>query len=195
MFCTDDGQLAERIRRLKFHGLGVDAFDRETQGRAPQAEVIEPGFKYNLPDMNAVLAVTQIKRLDEFIEKRRLLAERYLDLFAAVDEISPLSRPEFEHRHAWHLFIVRLDIDRCAFTRDEFMAALKQQGIGSGLHFRAAHLQKYFRENLEPGPDPLTNTEWNSARILSLPLFPGMHLNDVDRVVKTVKSLLSGGQS
>jgi len=194
MFCTDDALLAERIRRLKFHGLGVDAFDRETLGRAPQAEVIEPGFKYNLPDMNAVLGVVQIKRLSEFIRKRRLLAERYIELFAEVDEISPLSIPQYEHRHAWHLFIVRLDIERCGFTRDEFMAQLKENGIGSGLHFRAVHLQKYYRDNLVTSPGSLSNTEWNSDRILSLPLFPDMHLEDVDRVVATIKSILCSGR-
>jgi UDP-4-amino-4-deoxy-L-arabinose-oxoglutarate aminotransferase len=192
MFCTDDALLAERIRRLKFHGLGVDAFDRETHGRAPQAEVIEPGFKYNLPDMNAVLGCVQIKRLDEFIQKRSLLANQYLDLFSEIEEISPLSVPEYQHRHAWHLFIVRLDIERCGMSRDEFMGALKAKAIGSGLHFRAAHLQKYFRENLDAGRDPLTNTEWNSDRILSLPLFPDMTLQDVERVVTTIKSILSG---
>lgn len=195
MFCTDDAMLAERIRRLKFHGLGVDAFDRETHGRAPQAEVIEPGFKYNLPDMNAVLGCVQIKRLDEFIQKRRLLAERYLHLLSGVEEILPLSQPEYQHRHAWHLFIVRLDTERCGMSRDEFMGALKENAIGSGLHFRAAHMQKYFRENLEAGPDPLTNTEWNSDRILSLPLFPDMNPEDVERVVKTIKSILSGKKS
>jgi len=195
MFCTDDAPLAERIRRLKFHGLGVDAFDRETHGRAPQAEVIEPGFKYNLPDMNAVLGIVQIERLGEFIRKRTLLAEKYLELLSGVDEISPLAQPDFENRHAWHLFIVRLDIEACGITREAFMARLKEMGIGSGLHFRAAHLQKYFRENLEPGPDPLTNTEWNSERILSLPLFPDMQLVDVDRVVAAIKSILAGSKS
>jgi len=75
------------------------------------------------------------------------------------------------------------------------MARLKEMGIGSGLHFRAAHLQKYFRENLEPGPDPLTNTEWNSERILSLPLFPDMQPDDVDRVVAAIKSILAGRKS
>ena len=195
MFCTDDAPLAERIRRLKFHGLGVDAFDRETHGRAPQAEVIEPGFKYNLPDMNAVLGIVQIERLGEFIRKRTLLAEKYLELLSGVDEISPLAQPDFENRHAWHLFIVRLDIEASGITREAFMARLKEMGIGSGLHFRAAHLQKYFRENLEPGPDPLTNTEWNSERILSLPLFPDMQPDDVDRVVAAIKSILAGRKS
>jgi UDP-4-amino-4-deoxy-L-arabinose-oxoglutarate aminotransferase len=195
MFCTDDAPLAERIRRLKFHGLGVDAFDRETHGRAPQAEVIEPGFKYNLPDMNAALGIVQIERLGEFIRKRTLLAEKYLELLSGVDEISPLAQPDFENRHAWHLFIVRLDIEASGITREAFMARLKEMGIGSGLHFRAAHLQKYFRENLEPGPDPLTNTEWNSERILSLPLFPDMQPDDVDRVVAAIKSILAGRKS
>lgn len=194
MFCTDDTDLAARIRRLKFHGLEVDAFSRETQGRSPQAEVVEPGFKYNLPDMNAVMGLAQMKRLDEIISKRRLLAEYYLELLAEIEEITALSQPEFEHQHAWHLFIVRLDIDRSGYNRDEFMLALKEQGIGSGIHFRAVHLQKFYRENAVVRNTTLPNTEWNSERILSLPLFPDMKMEDVDRVVTSIKSILSGNK-
>ncbi len=194
MFCTDDASLAEHIRRLKFHGLAVDAFARESQGRSPQAEVIEPGFKYNLPDMNAALGVEQMKRLQEFNQKRQLLAHRYHQLLTDVDEISPLSTPGYDHQHAWHLFIVRLDIEKSGFTRDQFMEALKQQGIGSGLHFRAVHLQKYYRENPPPGLSSLPNTEWNSDRILSLPLFPDMQIQDVERVVNSIKIILSGNK-
>ncbi len=192
MFCTDNDALAERIRRLKFHGLGVDAFARETQGRAPQAEVIEPGFKYNLPDMNAALGVVQMNRLAEFNQKRQLLAKKYLELFLEIDEISPLSIPQFEHKHAWHLFIVRLDVEASGLSREAFMTALKERGIGSGLHFHAAHLQKYYRENPLARMSELPETEWNSGRILSLPLFPDMKIEDVYRVVDTIKSILSG---
>ena len=191
LLCTDDAALAERIRRLRFHGLGVDAFDRQTLGRSPQAEVLEPGYKYNLPDMNAVLGLEQLKRLSEMNARRALLAKRYLQLLATVDEISPLGLPDYEMLHSWHLFIVRLDTERTGITRDEFMAKLKDEGVGTGLHFRAVHEQKYYRE-LDPAiPGTLPNTEWNSRRICSLPLFPDMKLTDVDRVVAAIKRVLT----
>ena len=191
MFCSDDMELAERIRRLKFHGLGVDAYDRAMQGRSPQAEVLEPGFKYNLTDMAAALGLGQLERLDAFIEKRALLAGRYLDLLAGVDEIRPLALPSYQLRHAWHLFVVRLDTRRAGMDRQTFMAELKQRNIGTGIHFKAVHLQRYYRETSPLTPGALPNTEWNSDRICSLPLFPDMRLEDVDEVVAAIKAVLA----
>ncbi len=191
MFCSDDPQLVEHIRRLKFHGLGVDAFDRTMQGRAPQAEVLEPGFKYNLTDMAAVLGLGQLERLEEFIEKRSQLAGRYLEELAGVDEIQPLALPSYPMRHAWHLFIVRLDIERARLSRDGFMAELKKRNIGTGLHFKAVHSQKYYRQALRLPAGSLPATEWNSERICSLPLFPGMTVEDVDEVVAAIKEVLA----
>ena len=190
MFCTDDKQMAERINRLKFHGLGMDAYDRKTQGRSPQAEVLEPGYKYNMTDIAAVLGLRQLSRVKRFNRKRGQLAARYWEWLAEIDEILPLSIPEHTTQHAWHLFIVRLDTDRTGMSRDEFMAALKTRNIGTGLHFRAVHLQKYYRENMEIKPGVLPNTEWNSDRICSLPLFPDMTFEDVDSVVEAIKDVL-----
>ncbi len=190
MFCADDPELLDHIRRLKFHGLGVDAFDRRTQGRSPQAEVIEPGYKYNLTDIAAVLGRRQLVRLDEFNRQRAAMAQRYRECLAEVPEILPLSEPDYPMRHAWHLFIIRLDTDRTRLTRDEFMEELKRRNIGTGLHFRAAHLQKYYRENMGYRRGMLPQTEWNSDRICSLPLFPGMRPEDVEDVVATIKEVL-----
>lgn len=189
MFCTDDPVMADHIRRLKFHGLGVDAFDRQTQGRAPQAEVQEPGFKYNLPDMNAVLGIGQLARLQQMNQRRSELAQLYLTALADIDELQPLTTPAWTTRHAWHLFIVRVDIDKTGISRDQFMAALKEKGIGSGLHFKAAHTQKYYRENVTHAYS-LPETEWNSERICSLPLFPDMRDEDVARVITAIKAIL-----
>ena len=190
MFCSDDTGLIDRIRRLKFHGLGVDAYDRNTQGRSPQAEVLEPGFKYNLTDMAAVLGLSQLDRLDEFIEKRDLLARHYLELLSDIEEIRPLSLPSWSMRHAWHLFIVRLDIERAGMDRDTFMSKLKEKNIGTGLHFKAVHMQKYYRETMKLPVGTLPATEWNSDRICSLPLFPDMTIEDVHDVVNTIKEVL-----
>lgn len=191
MVCSDNAELVERVRRLKFHGLGVDAFDRQVQGRSPQAEVLEPGYKYNLTDIAAILGLGQLARLEEFIAQRTALAARYHELLAGVDEILPLGQPAYDFRHAWHLFIVRVDSERAGLTRDEFMAALKEYNIGTGLHFRAVHGQKYYTERMAMQPGALPNTEWNSDRICSLPLFPAMTPDDVAGVVEAIKDILA----
>ncbi|MDR0826866.1 MAG: UDP-4-amino-4-deoxy-L-arabinose aminotransferase [Desulfovibrio sp.] len=187
LLATDDAALAERARRLKFHGLGQDAFDREMQGRKAQAEVLEPGYKYNLSDLHAALAVTQLTRLTQMNEKRKTLALRYR---AALDgsPYLPLGLPSYPHEHAWHLFMIRVDEERCGFDRDEFMIKLKERGIGTGLHFRAAHTQKYYRERWPHLSLP--NSEWNSERLCTLPLFPDMEDSDVDRVLEVLFSIL-----
>lgn len=194
MFCSDDEELLDRIRRLKFHGLGVDAYDRRTQGRSPQAEVIEPGYKYNMTDLSAALGLSQLARVDAFNARRTELASAYRERLAEVEEIVPLRDPPYPMTHAWHLFIVRVNTGKSGPTRDEFMKQLKQKNIGTGLHFRAVHLQKYYREAMGMRPGMLPNTEWNSDRICSLPLFPDMTLDDVDDVVAAVKDVLSQGR-
>jgi len=191
MVVSDDPELLDRVRRLKFHGLGVDAYDRKQGGRSRQAEVVEPGYKYNLTDIAAVLGIGQLKRLESFIHKRTLLADRYLRKLRDIDEIIPLSFPEIPHRHSWHLFAVRLDVDKTRLSRNDFMVALQEEKIGTGLHFRAVHQQKFYRERHILAPSQLANTEWNSERILSLPLFPGMTETDVDEVVLAIKKVLS----
>lgn len=190
MVCSDNTVLLDAVRCLKFHGLGVDAFDRTMQGRSPQAEVVEPGFKYNLTDMAAVLGRRQLARLDEFNARRSALAARYRELLDGIEEVLPLKVPPYPHRHAWHLFIVRLDAPRATLARDRFMEALKARNIGTGLHFRAVHLQKYYREKLGFKPGMLPDTEWNSDRLCSLPLFPDMREEDVNDVVAEIKNVL-----
>lgn len=187
LVATDDDELAQRVRTLKFHGLGVDAFDRQMQGRKPQAEVVEPGFKYNLSDIHAAIAVVQLSRVEELNQRRAELTAHYRKLL----EKSPLQMlkvPEYEHLHANHLFMVRVDKDICGIDRDTFMEKLKAHDIGTGLHFRAAHTQKYYREKYPKLTLP--ESTWNSATLCSLPLFPDMTNADVERVVNAVEAVL-----
>jgi UDP-4-amino-4-deoxy-L-arabinose-oxoglutarate aminotransferase len=190
MFCSNDRELLDRIRRLKFHGLGVDAYDRQTQGRNPQAQVLEPGYKYNLTDISAVLGLKQLARVDEFNRKRDQLAMLYRSRLADLDEIIPLSDPPYPFKHSWHLFIVRLDTDKAGMSRDYFMSELKKRNIGTGLHFRAVHTHKYYTQSMGYQKGMLPNTEWNSDRILSLPLFPDMTEDDLGDVVEAIKDVL-----
>jgi UDP-4-amino-4-deoxy-L-arabinose-oxoglutarate aminotransferase len=187
MFVSDDEALASRVRMLKFHGLGVDAYDRLTHGRKPQAQVIEPGFKYNLADINAAIALVQLERLDEINAKRTQLAQAYLQRLEGLP-VQPLSIPAHSQKHAWHLFILRIDAERCGLDREAFMKALQEQNVGTGIHFIATHLHTYYRQrypNLY-----LPNTEWNSARLCSIPLFPDMTLDDVERVVGAIENCM-----
>jgi len=186
LIVTDDEQLANRMRSLKFHGLGVDAFDRQTHGRAPQAEVISPGYKYNLPDINAAIALVQLKKLEQHNARRAEIAERYRTELENTPFL-PLSQPPWAHKHAWHLFILRVDEASCGISRNDLMEALKAKGIGTGLHFRAAHTQKYYRERYPALVLP--NTEWNSDRICSIPLFPTMTDDDVTRVIAALREV------
>lgn len=186
LIVTDDEQLANRMRSLKFHGLGVDAFDRKTHGRAPQAEVISPGYKYNLADINAAIALVQLKKLEQHNARRKEIAERYLTELENTPFL-PLTQPAWAHKHAWHLFILRVDEASCGISRNDLMEALKAKGIGTGLHFRAAHTQKYYRERYPALVLP--NTEWNSDRICSIPLFPTMTDDDVTRVIAALREV------
>ncbi|MBU5402621.1 UDP-4-amino-4-deoxy-L-arabinose aminotransferase [Proteus mirabilis] len=185
---TDDDELANRVRCLKFHGLGVDAFDRQIQGRKPQAEVVEPGYKYNLSDIHAAIAVVQLSRLEEMNAKRAELVALYREKLQD-SPLEMLSVPEYPHLHANHLFMVRVDKNVCGIDRDTFMEKLKQKEIGTGLHFRAAHTQKYYRERYPSLSLP--QSEWNSATLCSLPLFPDMSNKDVIRVVDAINEILS----
>ncbi|OCA53463.1 UDP-4-amino-4-deoxy-L-arabinose aminotransferase [Photorhabdus namnaonensis] len=188
LIATDNNELIERIRCLKFHGLGIDAFDRQIQGRRPQAEVVEPGYKYNLSDIHAAIAVVQLSKLESMNIRRRQIVARY----SAALKDSPLqmlSVPDYEHIHAHHLFMVRVDKDVCGIDRDTLMERLKEKNIGTGLHFRAAHTQKYYRDRYPQLSLP--ESEWNSATLCSLPFFPDMRDDDVDYVIDVLQEIIS----
>ncbi|MDA3797493.1 MAG: aminotransferase class I/II-fold pyridoxal phosphate-dependent enzyme [Kiritimatiellae bacterium] len=187
---TDDDELATQLKQLKFHGLGVDAFDRETQGRAPQAEVLTPGYKYNMTDVSAVIGIHQLAKLDKFNSKRRNLSKHYNKLLKDIPGIIPLEHPKYDHKHATHLYIVRVDDNITGVERNTFMEELKKVGVGTGLHFKAVHLHKYYRENSTTQRGDLPKTEWNSDRICSLPLFPDMTLDDIDYIVDKIRQII-----
>ena len=188
LITTDNDELAQRIRCLKFHGLGVDAFDRQMQGRKPQAEVVEPGFKYNLSDIHAAIAVVQLSRMDELNARRAHLAQLYREALEGLP-VKLLSVPDYPHLHANHLLMIRVDKAVCGIDRDTFMEQLKAVNIGTGLHFRAAHTQKYYRERYPSLSLP--NSEWNTATLCPLPFFPDMKDSDVTRVTDAIRAILA----
>lgn len=151
--------------------------------------MITPGYKYNLSDIHAAIALVQFGKLAHVNQRRKEIAQRYLSALADTP-LLPLRQPEWPHHCAWHLFILRVDAERCGISRDALMAALQAQGIGSGLHLRAVHTQKYYRERF-PALE-LPNMEWNSERLLSIPLFPDMTHDDTSRVIDALRKLACG---
>jgi dTDP-4-amino-4,6-dideoxygalactose transaminase len=189
LITTDDEELANKLRLYRFHGMSKDAWKRYDRTGSPHYDIVLPGFKYNFMDIQAALGIHQLAKLEGFIERRTQLAEKYDKAFAEIPGITPLKCAEYPMRHAWHLYVVRIDKEKLGADRDEFMTLLKEHNIGSGLHFEALHLHPYYKNKYPEWQGKLPNTEWNSARIVSLPLFPLMTDGDADDVIAACRAI------
>ena len=182
---TDDAALAEKVASLRNHGLDSNAWNRYAKEGQPFYTVTEPGFKYPFTDLQASLGLGQLRRLREFNEKRTRLAALYGKLFARLPEVeTPTVRPEVESN--WHLYVVRLR--EAGISRDAFIAALRERGIGTAVHYLPVHYHPYYRERFGFGKGDYPVTEREFERLVSLPLFPLMSEADVERVVGAVEA-------
>ncbi len=191
IFATNDNQLAEKVRLLKFHGLSKEAWKRYQKESVSQYDVMIPGYKYNMMDIQAALGIQQLAKLDTFIRQRTQLAAWYDELLAEVTEIERPARPVYDHLHTWHLYIIKLRLERLKIDRDTFMQELKKRNIGTGLHFKAIHLHDYYQKTLGYPRGSLPVTEKASESIVSLPLFPLMTQDDIRDVVLAIKDIIS----
>jgi dTDP-4-amino-4,6-dideoxygalactose transaminase len=191
MVCTGDEALAEKISLLKFHGMSREAWRRYEAKGTPAYDILLPGFKYNMMDLQAALGLHQLAKIDRFNERRAELAAFYTEALADLSEVQTPGRVSYEHRHAWHLYTPLIRIEALTIDRDRFMEEMKKENIGTGLHFRAVHQHSYYRETLHLETGALPNAEYVSDRILSLPLFPKMTLDDARDVVEAVKAVVA----
>jgi UDP-4-amino-4-deoxy-L-arabinose-oxoglutarate aminotransferase len=141
-------------------------------------------------DLQAAIGVEQMKKLERFNGVRTEMAARYHEAFASVPEVKAPAVPPYDHVHAWHLYIIQVDIDALTIDRDAFMAEMGKRGIGVGLHFTPAHLHRFYREKYGIQPGSLPVTEAAGERIVSLPLYPLLTRAEQDRVVAAVKSVV-----
>lgn len=179
---TDDADLAGRARLFRNHGITSDHRERERQGSWAY-EMVELGYNYRLTDVQCALAESQLTRLGEWVSRRRALAARYDAAFSDVPAIRPLAvRPGVTH--AYHLYVVRLDLDRLRADRGQVFAALRAEGIGVNVHYLPVYLHPFYRERfgLAPGLCPVAEAAY--AELLTLPLFPDMSDRDADDVVQ-----------
>ena len=186
---TRDDELAKKVALLRFHGMDREAWNRFGKSGSQHYEIITPGLKYNMMDIQAALGLHQLPALDGFIKRRTELALRYQKLLAGWPQWTRPGTPVFAHRHAWHLYAPLINPAAAGTDRDGFMQGMKERNIGTGLHYRAAHLYPYYRDRYGFKPGDFPNAESISDRIVSLPLFPGMRDTDQDRAIAAMADL------
>ena len=191
MFVTDDQALADRARLMSLHGISKNAWNRYAAAGSWFYEIEEAGYKYNMTDIAAALGLVQLDRAEELLTARRALAGRYREGFAAstARDLVDLPVDAQDGSHAWHLFVVRLDLDRLAIDRGQVIERLKELGIGTSVHFIPLHLHPYYvRRGFAAADFPVATREFD--RVISLPIWPGMSDEDVDRVVSGLEGVL-----
>ena len=185
---TESAPIAERVERLALHGLSAGAWQRFSDRGFRHYEAVEPGFKYNMTDVQAALGLTQLPQLDGWIERRRELWDRYDELLDGLPLETP-PPPAPHTRHARHLYQVRLSRG-APLCRDELLHALHEQNIGTGVHYRAIHLHPYYRDRYGLAPSDFPVATRISERTLSLPLGPSVSEADQRDVVDALRRLL-----
>jgi dTDP-4-amino-4,6-dideoxygalactose transaminase len=191
MLVTRNAELAARAKVMRLHGINRDAFDRFT-AKVPSwyYEIVAPGFKYNLTDIAAALGLHQLGRAKAFQQKRTELAEHYAQALADLPLVLP-PQPAAGDTHSWHLYVVRLS-DDARISRDAFIEALFAEGIGCSVHYIPLHLHPYWRDRyaLQAGDFPHSQRAYE--RMLSLPLYTRMSVDDVQRVAAAARRALRG---
>ena len=188
MAVTGNAELAQRMRLMSLHGLSQDAWERYSGGTSWDYRIIAPGYKYNLTDIAAAIGIHQLSRAEEMRREREGIARLYLEAFGDVSEIE--LPPEHLNRiHAWHLFPIRLRLDRLSISRNQFIEKLKAAGVGCSVHWRPLHLHPYYQETFDWKAEefPVATALW--PRLISLPIFPNMLQGESEYVVDTVKAI------
>ena len=189
MLTTDDDELAEKVRILSNHGIDKDAWKRYGEEGYHHWEAIYPGYKYNMPDIAAAMGIHQLHKAEYWWTLRKRYTEMYDEGFRDIPKVRPLARRKYV-RHGYHLYIIVLDTNNLTTDRDGVMNAIQAEGVGVGVHFRALHLQPWYRKKYEYKRGDFPNAEYASDRIISLPLCPSMSEEDVEDVIEVVRRVI-----
>jgi perosamine synthetase len=187
MAVTDDENLADRMRRMSLHGLSRDAWNRYSGGASWDYRIIAPGYKYNLTDIASAIGIHQLERAEAMRQEREMLAYRFSEAFSDLEQLDVPPDPS-DRVHSWHLYPIRLRLERLSVDRNEFIELLRAAGIGYSVHWRPLHLHPYYESfGWRPDDLPVASAVWK--RLISLPLFPGMAEEEQDSVIATVRAL------
>ena len=189
MATTENPEWAERMRIMGLHGISKDAWKRYTAEGSWYYEILSPGYKYNLTDLAAAIGIQQLKKCDQFWQARQRIAAQYAEGFQDVPEITTPALAR-DGQHAWHLYILQLNLERLRISRNEFVELLKQYQIGTSVHFIPLHLHPYYRETFGYRPQDLPQASAAFERIISLPLYPKMTEAQVLQVISAVREIV-----
>ena len=189
MITTDRDDWADRCRVMALHGISKDAWKRYTAEGSWYYEVVAPGYKYNLGDLASALGIVQLGRAEEMAARRGEIAQRFNEAFEGEAALQvPTDLPD--RRHAWHLYMLRLNLDELSIDRAQFVEELKARNIGTSVHFIPLHLHPYYRETYgyEPEAFPVAYQEY--LREVSLPIYSKMDDGDVQDVIDAVQGVV-----
>ncbi len=187
MLVTDSDEIARRVSLMRLHGIDREVWNRYVSRDAEwRYEIVEAGYKYNLTDIAAAIGRAQLAKAADFLERRRSIAARYLAAFADADY---LRLPAASDDHAWHLFTLRIVEDRLTIDRDEMVRSLMDHGIGVSVHFIPLHIMPYYRNAYGFKPEDFPNALQAYRTIFSLPIYPSLTDEQVERVVAGVRSV------
>ncbi len=188
MVTTDSDYFADTVRTSSLHGISKDAWKRYTPGGSWYYEILRPGYKYNMPDMAAAMGLVQLRRCEALHQIRARYAAIYNEQFADVEEIErPVALNGIQH--AWHLYVIRLRLERLRIDRDQFIQHLTERNIGTSVHFIPLHLHPYYRVTYDYTPEDFPVAHASYRRMMSLPLYSRMTESEVMKVAETVKSI------
>ncbi|MDH5202865.1 MAG: DegT/DnrJ/EryC1/StrS family aminotransferase [Nitrospirota bacterium] len=202
MITTENGTWAERMQIMSLHGISKDAWKRYTSAGNWYYEIIAPGYKYNLTDIAAALGIAQLKKADKLWQRRTEIAMMYNKAFKDLPEIetpnSLLYSPYTLHlthdsqtRHSWHLYVIKLNCEYLSIDREQFIEELRARGIGTSVHFIPLHIHPYYRRTYKYRPEDFPVSYETYKKIVSLPIYPKMTDNDVERVIEAVTDVIA----
>jgi perosamine synthetase len=189
MICTNDQEIAERCAIMRLHGINRDAWKRYSESGPWYYEVVAPGYKYNFTDLQASLGLPQLKKVDTMWEWRKKIASRYLEGFKDFDLLT-LPFIKNDRESSWHLFPVRLNLEMLTKNRAQIIDELKKHNIGVGVHFMPVHQHLYYSETFKLDDKNYPVASATFPRLMSLPIYPGMTDNSVEKVISTVREIL-----
>jgi dTDP-4-amino-4,6-dideoxygalactose transaminase len=190
MVTTNNPEFASKMKVCRLHGMSKDAWKRFSEEGYKHYQVVFPGFKYNMTDLQAAIGIHQLPRIDRWWQRRNRIWQCYNEAFAVLP--IGLPAPDEPHMvHARHLYTLIIDQHRCGFTRDEFMQRLSGLNIGTGVHYVGVHLHPYYGERFGYCPEDFPNATWISERTISIPLSPKLTDEDVADVIEAVSRILS----
>ncbi len=185
---TGTPQFLEAVRTVSLHGLSREAWSRYEKGGSWRYDVVLPGFKYNMTDIQASIGQWQLRKLESFQSRRQEIVDQYLSAFSEMPEFEmPRHLPEVDH--AWHLFVLRLNLDQMEIGRDAFIDELAGRGVSTSVHFTPVHLFTYYRKKYGFVESQFPHALAQFERMLSLPLSPALTDFDVQYVIRAVKEV------